>query len=449
MQERIEGNRLSAETSPYLLQHKDNPVHWRAWGPAALAEAKATGKPILLSVGYAACHWCHVMAHESFEDEATAAVMNELFVNIKVDREERPDVDAIYMGALHELGEQGGWPLTMFLTSDAEPFWGGTYFPKEARYGRPSFVRVLNEVARIYRDEQDKVRQNADVLKDRLKPQRRHDAGAPPPRGDARRACAAAGAGGRSDAWRHQGRAEISRSRSSSAAVARGPPLRAAASARGGRPHADADRARRHLRSSRRRLRALQRRRALARAAFREDALRQRAARRADDRGLARAEVAALCAARRRDHRLARCARWWSRAAALPRRSTPTAKARRASSMCGRSPRSSGVLGETDAGVFAEIYDVTAQGNFEGHNILNRLDCDRAARRRDRGAARSDAREAARAARSARAPGLRRQGARRLERADDRRARQRGATRSTAPTGSRRRSAPSISSVHG
>ncbi len=181
MQERIEGNRLSQETSPYLLQHKDNPVHWRAWGPAALAEAKATGKPILLSVGYAACHWCHVMAHESFEDEATARVMNELFVNIKVDREERPDVDAIYMGALHELGEQGGWPLTMFLTSDAEPFWGGTYFPKEERYGRPSFVRVLNEVARIYRDEQDKVRQNADALKDRLKPQRRHDAGAPPP----------------------------------------------------------------------------------------------------------------------------------------------------------------------------------------------------------------------------------------------------------------------------
>ena len=181
MQERIEGNRLSQETSPYLLQHKDNPVHWRAWGPAALAEAKATGKPILLSVGYAACHWCHVMAHESFEDAATASVMNDLFVNIKVDREERPDVDAIYMGALHELGEQGGWPLTMFLTSDAEPFWGGTYFPKEERYGRPAFVRVLNEVARIYRDEQEKVRQNADVLKNRLKPQRRHDAAAPPP----------------------------------------------------------------------------------------------------------------------------------------------------------------------------------------------------------------------------------------------------------------------------
>ena len=180
MQERAPGNRLGEETSPYLLQHKDNPVHWRPWGEAALEEARATGKPILLSVGYAACHWCHVMAHESFEDEATARVMNELFVNIKVDREERPDVDAIYMGALHELGEQGGWPLTMFLTSDAEPFWGGTYFPKEQRYGRPAFVSVLNEVARVYRDEPDKVRQNADVLKDRLKPGHHVSASAPP-----------------------------------------------------------------------------------------------------------------------------------------------------------------------------------------------------------------------------------------------------------------------------
>jgi uncharacterized protein YyaL (SSP411 family) len=180
MQERTEGNRLAAETSPYLLQHKDNPVHWRAWGEEALAEARATGKPILLSVGYAACHWCHVMAHESFEDEATADVMNDLFVNIKVDREERPDVDAIYMGALHELGEQGGWPLTMFLTSDAEPFWGGTYFPKDARYGRPAFVRVLNEVARVYHEEPAKVRQNAELLKARLQPRRRSEGGEPP-----------------------------------------------------------------------------------------------------------------------------------------------------------------------------------------------------------------------------------------------------------------------------
>ena len=162
-------NLLSGEASPYLLQHKDNPVAWRPWGPAALAEAKAANKPILLSVGYAACHWCHVMAHESFEDEATAAVMNRLFVAIKVDREERPDIDQIYMAALHALGEQGGWPLTMFLTPDGEPIWGGTYFPKTARYGRPAFVDLLEEVARIFRDEPEKVAQNRDALMDRLR----------------------------------------------------------------------------------------------------------------------------------------------------------------------------------------------------------------------------------------------------------------------------------------
>jgi uncharacterized protein YyaL (SSP411 family) len=161
-------NRLAHETSPYLLQHKDNPVHWWAWGPEALAEAKRTNRPILLSVGYAACHWCHVMAHESFEDAATAAQMNELFVNIKVDREERPDIDAIYMRALHSLGEQGGWPLTMFLDSEARPFWGGTYFPPTARYGRPGFTNVLREVSRIYKEEADKVAHNAGLLLDAL-----------------------------------------------------------------------------------------------------------------------------------------------------------------------------------------------------------------------------------------------------------------------------------------
>ncbi|MGB6428190.1 MAG: DUF255 domain-containing protein, partial [Methyloceanibacter sp.] len=173
-------NRLSRETSPYLLQHRDNPVHWWAWGPEALAEAKRTKKPILLSVGYAACHWCHVMAHESFEDEAIAAVMNDLFVNIKVDREERPDVDAIYMAALHELGEHGGWPLTMFLTSEAEPFWGGTYFPNQPRYGRPGFADVLRQVSRVYHDEPAKVRQNADALKQRLAPRASSGTGAGP-----------------------------------------------------------------------------------------------------------------------------------------------------------------------------------------------------------------------------------------------------------------------------
>src|SRR5512146_1692195 len=124
-------NRLAAETSPYLRQHAGNPVEWWPWSDAALAEARATNKPILLSIGYSACHWCHVMAHESFEDDATARVMNKLFVNIKVDREERPDIDQIYMSALHLLGEQGGWPLTMFLTAKGEPVWGGTYWPKE------------------------------------------------------------------------------------------------------------------------------------------------------------------------------------------------------------------------------------------------------------------------------------------------------------------------------
>jgi uncharacterized protein len=161
-------NRLAHETSPYLLQHKDNPVDWWAWGPEALAEAKHANKPILLSVGYAACHWCHVMAHESFEDAATAAVMNELFVNIKVDREERPDIDQIYMSALHYLGEQGGWPLTMFLTPSGEPIWGGTYFPNTARYGRPAFVDVLREIARLFREEPQKIELNRAALMARL-----------------------------------------------------------------------------------------------------------------------------------------------------------------------------------------------------------------------------------------------------------------------------------------
>jgi len=157
-------NALAGETSPYLLQHKDNPVQWRPWGPAALAAAKADDKPILLSIGYAACHWCHVMAHESFEDETVAAVMNALFVCIKVDREERPDLDAIYMQALHAMGEQGGWPLTMFLTPAAEPFWGGTYFPPTARYGRPGFPDVLRAISSAYRDKRDQVAKNVTAL---------------------------------------------------------------------------------------------------------------------------------------------------------------------------------------------------------------------------------------------------------------------------------------------
>lgn len=157
-------NKLASETSPYLLQHKDNPVDWRPWGPEALAEAKAAGKPILLSVGYAACHWCHVMAHESFENPATARVMNELFVNIKVDREERPDIDTIYMNAIQLLGQQGGWPLTMFLDADGKPFWGGTYFPDKPRFGMPAFVDVLHRVREIYDGDKATIAKNAAEL---------------------------------------------------------------------------------------------------------------------------------------------------------------------------------------------------------------------------------------------------------------------------------------------
>ncbi|KFG69640.1 thioredoxin domain-containing protein [Microvirga sp. BSC39] len=161
-------NRLKDASSPYLLQHRDNPAHWWEWGPEALAEAKRQNKPILISIGYAACHWCHVMAHESFEDADTAAVMNDLFVNIKVDREERPDVDHVYMSALHLLGEPGGWPLTMFLTPDGEPFWGGTYFPKEPRFGRPGFTQVLREISRLYHAEPERVLKNRDAIKHQL-----------------------------------------------------------------------------------------------------------------------------------------------------------------------------------------------------------------------------------------------------------------------------------------
>src|SRR5579875_1522440 len=161
-------NALGGETSPYLQQHRDNPVHWQAWGPEALAAAKAENKPILLSIGYAACHWCHVMAHESFENPAIAAVMNRHFVSIKVDREERPDIDAIYMHALHMMGEQGGWPLMMFLTPDGDPFWGGTYFPPEPRYGRPGFPQVLEAIAEAYAKDKATITKNVTALRQGL-----------------------------------------------------------------------------------------------------------------------------------------------------------------------------------------------------------------------------------------------------------------------------------------
>ncbi len=158
-------NLLRYESSPYLLQHKDNPVHWRSWGAPAFAQAREEQKAILLSVGYAACHWCHVMARESFEDESIARLMNELFVSIKLDREERPELDQIYQAGLAMLGQPGGWPLTLFLTAEGVPFWGGTYFPATARYGRPGFSEVLVQVASIYREHPETVERAATAVR--------------------------------------------------------------------------------------------------------------------------------------------------------------------------------------------------------------------------------------------------------------------------------------------
>ncbi|MBV8561831.1 MAG: thioredoxin domain-containing protein [Actinobacteria bacterium] len=161
-------NRLAQETSPYLLQHAGNPVDWYPWGDEAFARARAEDKPLLVSIGYSACHWCHVMERESFEDDATAADMNELFVNVKVDREERPDVDAVYMEAVVALTGHGGWPMTVFVTPDGEPFFGGTYYPPEPRHGMPAFRQVLRAVADAYREQRDDVAQQAQALVDAL-----------------------------------------------------------------------------------------------------------------------------------------------------------------------------------------------------------------------------------------------------------------------------------------
>ena len=150
-------NRLINETSPYLLQHANNPVDWYAWSPEAFGRATREDKLILLSIGYSACHWCHVMEHESFENEQIAEIMNRSCVSIKVDREERPDLDQIYQYAVQMFGVGGGWPLTMFLTPDKEPFYGGTYFPPDDRMGRPGFAKVLEVVVRYYRERKAEV----------------------------------------------------------------------------------------------------------------------------------------------------------------------------------------------------------------------------------------------------------------------------------------------------
>src|SRR4051794_24172168 len=162
-------NRLAAERSPYLLQHAGNPVEWFPWGEEAFARARSENKPIFLSIGYSTCHWCHVMEHESFENESVAAVLNEHFVAIKVDREERPDVDRVYMTFIQSTTGSGGWPMSVWLTPTLEPFYGGTYYPATSRWGRPGFVDVLGEVARVWREERTKVVESAANIVGRLR----------------------------------------------------------------------------------------------------------------------------------------------------------------------------------------------------------------------------------------------------------------------------------------
>ena len=267
-------NRLAKATSPYLLQHADNPVDWREWGDEAFAEAERTGRPVLLSVGYAACHWCHVMAHESFEDEATAALMNERFVNIKVDREERPDVDTVYMAATQALTGQGGWPMTVFLTPDRKPFYAGTYFPPTPRQGMPAFCQVLDAVSAAWTDRREEVVSSAAGIAAQLAEQRlvvgagHGHPGRPRGRPDDARARLRPHVRGLRPC------AQVPAVDGAGGAAAR----RERAGAGDGRAHRHGDGPRRDLRPARRRVRALQRRRALGRAALREDALRQRPA---------------------------------------------------------------------------------------------------------------------------------------------------------------------------
>ena len=162
-------NKLQSESSPYLLQHKDNPVDWCAWSEASLDEAKRLKKPILVSIGYATCHWCHVMAHESFEDTETAKIMNQYFVNIKIDREERPDLDHYFMNAIQAMGISGGWPLHCFITPDGKPFFGGTYFPPEPKYGRPSWKQILLAIHQAFQNKPDEILEQANELYNHLK----------------------------------------------------------------------------------------------------------------------------------------------------------------------------------------------------------------------------------------------------------------------------------------
>ena len=319
-------NRLAAETSPYLLQHAENPVDWYPWGAEALERARGEDRPILLSVGYSACHWCHVMAHESFENEATAALMNEHFVNVKVDREERPDVDALYMDATVSMTGQGGWPMTVFLTPAGEPFYAGTYFPPEPRHGMPSFPQLLLAVAEAWETQRDDIVAQARRLVEAVGHSARIEPSAEPltaalldeaERGIARTFEPVYGGFGRAPKFPPASTLEFLLRRDSPEAMA----MVVEDARRDGR--------RRHVRPRRRRLPPLLGRRPLARAALREDALRQRAARarRTCTRGSSRASRATAPSSRRRS--TTSCASCGCRTAASPPRRTPTRTASR------------------------------------------------------------------------------------------------------------------------
>src|SRR5437763_11999345 len=178
-------NRLGNESSPYLLQHAENPVDWYPWGQEAFDAAARLDRPIFLSIGYSTCHWCHVMAHESFESDEVAKILNEHFVSIKLDREERPDVDRVYMTFVQATTGSGGWAMSVWLTPELKPFYGGTYFPPDARWGRPGFVDILQEIARVWRADREKVARSAEALTAQLQSMERATATAAVPGPDA------------------------------------------------------------------------------------------------------------------------------------------------------------------------------------------------------------------------------------------------------------------------
>ena len=290
-------NRLARETSPYLLQHSDNPVDWYPWGEEALGRAREQDRPILLSVGYSACHWCHVMERESFEDPETAAYMNEHFVNVKVDREERPDVDAIYMEAVQAMSGQGGWPMTVFLDPDGVPFYGGTYFPPDESRGMPSFRMVMEAVVDAFERKREEIRGRAAETRERLGAVGASSRPRSRPRRPAARQALRAPAG-RAPTCERGGFGGAPKFPPASALelLLATRARRRRRGRRGRRDHARRDDGRRHLRPGRRRLRPLLGRRRLARPPLREDALRQRAARPRLPARLAGARARALAA---------------------------------------------------------------------------------------------------------------------------------------------------------